>query len=131
MESKVNQGSVWNEEEETTLLQELALNETVEEIAKKHARSIGAIRARQNHLARRMVLEQGFTVEEAAHRVRTNVHSVQQSLDASKKSLTNAQKRHNYVEVKKEETPLSVMMEIRDLMRQMVANQVKIMNSLD
>jgi uncharacterized protein (DUF885 family) len=130
METLANHGGSWTDAEETILLKRLSTTETIEHIAQAHSRTVGAIRARQNHLARQMIMKQGITIEEAARRVRTHPSSVQQSMDALKKTLTNARERSPPV-VKQEETMLSVMVDIRELMRQMVANQVKIMASFD
>lgn len=125
-----NQGGIWTPQEETALLEELATTQTIEFIAKMHHRTPGAIRARQNHLARRLILDEGHTLEEAALRVRQPVHSIQQTMDASKKSLDNARQRRD-TGVKKDESLLSVMMDVRELLRTMVANQTKLMKSME
>ncbi len=124
-----NQGGIWTAQEETALLEELATTQTIEFIAKMHHRTPGAIRARQNYLARRLILEEGVSLEEAAMRVRQPVFSIQQTMAASQKSLDNARQRKD-AGVKKEESLLSVMIDVRELLRQMVANQAKLMNSI-
>ena len=124
-----NQGGLWTAQEETALLEELATTQTIEFIAKMHHRTPGAIRARQNHLARRLILEEGVSLEEAAMRVRQPVFSIQQTMAASQKSMTNARQRKD-AGAKKEESLLSVMMDVRELLRQMVANQTKLMESV-
>jgi hypothetical protein len=123
-----NQGGLWTAQEETALLEELATTQTIEFIAKMHHRTPGAIRARQNHLARRLILEEGVSLEEAAMRVRQPVFSIQQTMAASQKSRNNVQQRKD-AGVKKEESLLSVMIDVRELLRQMVANQAKLMYS--
>jgi hypothetical protein len=124
-----NQGGVWTAQEETALLEELATTQTIEYIAKMHHRTPGAIRARQNHIARRLIYHEGSTIEEAARRVRQTVYSIQQTMDASKKSLLNVQQRKD-AGAKKDESLLSVMMDVRELLRTMVANQTKLMESV-
>jgi hypothetical protein len=48
---------------------------------------------------------------------------------ASQKSRNNVQQRKD-AGVKKEESLLSVMIDVRELLRQMVTNQSKLMNSI-
>jgi hypothetical protein len=124
-----NQGGLWTAQEETALLEELATTQTIEFIARIHNRTPGAIRARQNHLARRLILEEGVSLEDAAKRVRQPVFSIEQTMAASQKSRDNVQQRKD-AGAKKEESLLSVMIDVRELLRQMVANQAKLMNSI-
>lgn len=125
-----NQGGMWTIEEEQALLDELASPLTIDSIAAKHGRTTGAIHARQNHIARRLVMDEGVSIEEAARRVRNYPSSIQQSLNAAQKALANAEQRRG-AGVKKEESLLSVMVEVRELLKQMVANQVKLMKSME
>jgi hypothetical protein len=127
--SETNVGSSWTPEEETQLLNELATTASIDDIAASHKRTSGAIRARQNFIGRRMVVNEGIPIEEAALRVRQPVSSIEQSIATSQKSLANAQDRRN-CSAKKDESILSVMMEVRDLLKQMLANQRTIMRSM-
>lgn len=117
----------WTKEEETSLLTELASTLTIEEIAERHKRTSGAIHARQNHLARRMVNEDGKSIEEAATLVRQPIHSIIQMINAAKclAERTKVPKTHD------EETMLSVMIDVRSLLRQMVNNQTRIIRDMN
>jgi hypothetical protein len=46
---------LWTKEEEATLLNELASAMTIEEIAKQHSRTVGAINSRRNQIGERML----------------------------------------------------------------------------
>lgn len=126
----INHGGPWTTEEDDRLLKELATTMDIEDIATKHRRTPGAICARQNHIARRMVLQEGRTVEDAARLVRKSPSAIQQSLNASQVSNTNAQQRRD-AGMRKDESLLSVMVEVRELLKQMVANQMKLMETID
>jgi hypothetical protein len=126
-DSPINHGGTWTDEEEAKLLRELGTRMAIREIAEAHHRTVGAIAARQKVVGRRLVLKDKLTLEEAAQRVNIAPFILKQSLDASQVSLTNAQERRD-AGVKKEESLLSIMVDIRQLMRQMVANQERIIN---
>ncbi len=60
-----NAGKYWTEEEEKKLMLEVQNNNSLEEIASNHKRTIRAITARVNHISRKMY-EQGTPPEEIA-----------------------------------------------------------------
>jgi hypothetical protein len=99
---------------------------SIKEIANQHVRSIGAISARQNHIARRLVNSGEFAIEEAARVVRKPVCEIVRSVNVSKKIKYSITEKH----VDKEETLLSVMIDVRSLLKQMVANQNKIIQDM-
>ena len=127
VDSPINHGGPWTDEEEAKLLRELGSHMSIREIAEAHHRTVGAVVARQKVIGRRLVLKNKLSLEDAAQRVNLIPSILKQSLDASHVSLTNAQQRRD-AGVAKEESLLSVMVDIRQLMRQMVANQERIIN---
>ncbi len=129
-DTPINHGGPWTYEEESKLIRELADGVEFRTIAESHRRTQGAIAARQKAIGRRMVLKENLTLEEAALRVRLHPSQLKQSLDAAHVAQTNAQQRRD-AGVKKEESLLSVMVDIRQLLKQMVVNQEKIMNMVN
>jgi len=129
-DTPINHGGPWTDEEESKLMRELAEGIDFHAIVEAHRRTQGAIAARQKVIGRRMVLKENLTLEEAALRVRLHPNQLKQSLDASQVAQTNAQQRRD-ARVKKEESLLSVMVDIRQLLKQMVINQEKIMNMVN
>ena len=110
----------WTKEEETELLESLKINTPIEEIALKHGRTIGGISSRQRHIAREMV-RNGMTLEEASRLVYISTGRIQQSIKASHKSI----ERHR---VKKEETMVDIMRDVRSLLQKMVKTQGRILS---
>jgi hypothetical protein len=125
-----NSGKPWTTKDDQALLSLLAASTPIHEIALKFARTSGAIVARQNHIGRQMIMQNGLSVEDAAMHVRRTVQELEQSLSAAVTDKIPPPKPPMKQSNSAEESMLSVMVEIRNLMKQMVANQVKIMNSL-
>ena len=67
-----------------------------------------------------------FTIEEAATIVRKPVSEIVRSVNVSKKIKNSLAEKHEV----KEETLLSVMIDMRSLLKQMVANQNKIIQDM-
>ena len=65
MTSLENHGAPWSYTEENTLLTMLSLGQTVAQCSKELGRSIGGIRARQAHIAQRL-LEKGMPLAKVA-----------------------------------------------------------------
>jgi transcription elongation factor GreA-like protein len=122
-----NAGNMWTPIEEEQLLKALAADVKVSKIANDFGRTVGAIVARQNHIARNLVNKEGKTIEEAASIVKRTPREIEQSLSKSKKEPLK-----QVVQQKpKDENSLTVLIEIRELLKQMVANQQRILESVE
>jgi len=125
---------------ETDLVNHLQEGKTLEECAEFFKRTPGGIRSRQLVIARRMV-ESGRPINEVSDLLRVDMMDIQYSISASERSKENVEKRrqikeenkkNNQIKITdvfmhvKEETPLSVLKEIRDLMKQVVINTKKV-----
>jgi len=132
-----NAGSLWSTKLEDELLEMIRSGNTSEQCAIHFKRTSGGIRARQLVIAKRLV-GNGNTIEEASSIVNVPIQSIQQSLRASEVARSNLQKRKEQANPKdsiretllivdtiKPDTPLSVLKEIRDLIKDFIASQSK------
>ncbi len=120
MARPANVGKAWKVEDDQSLVNALATSKTISQIADEFGRTNGSIVARQNHLARMFVREEGKTLEEAALITRRTVVEVEQALSASPSSSRGPPKPKMSVSNSAEETLLSVAIEIRELLRELV-----------
>jgi len=118
-----NHGSAWSEQMEAELVYRLQLKKSIEDCATYFQRTRGGIRSRQRHIARKLVAG-GVPINEVSDLVKLDVADIEQSILASKRSKEIIQKKKK-IEIT-EETPLSVLKEIRDLMKQVVINTKKV-----
>jgi hypothetical protein len=134
-----NSGKPWPPEMEKELIDHLQRRKTLKECAEFFKRTPGGIRSRQLHIARRMV-EKGRPIEEVSDLLRVDIIDIEYSISTSKRSKENVEKRrqikeehkkNNQIKITdvfmyvKEETPLSLLKEIRDLLKQVVINTNK------
>jgi len=128
-----NSGKPWPPELEKELIDHLQCRKTLKECAEFFKRTPGGIRSRQLVIARRMV-ENGRSIDDVSDLLRLDVAEIEYSIAASKRSKENVEKRRQMKKQIKvtdvftnvnEETPLSVLKEIRDLMKQVVINTKK------
>jgi hypothetical protein len=109
-----NHGKPWDYQDENLLLKKLSEGESIENISNYFKRTEGGIRSRQRELAYRFV-EEGKTVEEASKFTRISIEEIEKSISLRKLALkANNQKRE------KEETLLSVAIEIRDILKELL-----------
>lgn len=106
-------GKPWSKEDEDKLLDMVALNTSIEDIATTLQRKSGGISSRLLHIAREEV-KAGATIEEASELVKLPVERIRKSLEQSEASLN-----HNKEKQLKEETLLDVMKEIRTLLKEL------------
>jgi hypothetical protein len=129
-----NNSKPWTAHLEFELVQLLKQGKSVEECAKHFERTVGAIHSRQLAIARELV-DTGNTITEAALIVRVSEVSIRQSLDASAVSKAKLERRLVQKQNKINEifpitasitpdTPLSVLKEIRDLIKEAIAKQI-------
>ncbi len=110
MEAPARSGQSWSTEEENALLKDLSCGLSLKEIAKNLHRTIGGISARRKHIARRLV-RNGMPLSEIAKITRLSIDDIQTSIKSSETMRRD----------KKAETLLlDVVIEIRDLLRQLV-----------
>ena len=123
-----NAGAPWTPELDTEFLKMLSDNKSVEECAIHFDRTEGSISARKMFIARRMI-SQGQDIQKVSEIVRSSVRIIEKSLESEKNRKQNTEKKINetkntiqqYVQpLLQEETPLSVLKEIRDLLKQLV-----------
>jgi DNA-binding NarL/FixJ family response regulator len=124
-------GESWTEEEEQYVLKCLTIGAKREDIARKLNRTSGAILARQRHIARKLV-RTGKSIEEVAVITTLSPEVVRASLyasDSSRLSKPNSGNPPTPTKVIENETLLSVAIEIRDLLRQLVNSNVVVPTS--
>lgn len=130
MEQPRRIGEQWTIGEEQRMLKRLSTGAGPNEIAEELERTIGAIVCRQKHIARKLV-RSGKSIEEVSKIVNLSPLIIRQSVDASDRQITKKTD-----EIKKlasnsaEETLLSVCVEIRNLLRQLI-NQNKFSHTLN
>jgi hypothetical protein len=126
-----NNSKPWTGDLEFELVQLLKQGKSIEECAEHFERTVGAIHSRQLAIARELV-DKGNTIVEAAIIVRVSEASIRQSLDASSVSKARLERRREQKQNKineifpivasiKPDTPLSVLKEIRDLIKEAIA----------
>jgi ElaB/YqjD/DUF883 family membrane-anchored ribosome-binding protein len=91
-----NMGSKWTDTEEKTLLDKIKNNLDIEEIAKKHGRTQGAISARLEVIAMRMYEENRYDAEYIEDLTKMNESRIQEAIYKKNKNKGNG----NYYETK-------------------------------
>lgn len=109
-----NHGKPWSYDDENLLLKKLGDGETIESISNYFKRTEGGIRSRQRELAFRFV-EEGKTLQETSKFTRLSIEDIERSLELRKMSLKMNSQKHE-----KEVTLLSVAIEIRDLLKELL-----------
>jgi ElaB/YqjD/DUF883 family membrane-anchored ribosome-binding protein len=79
-----NMGCKWDTTEEQSLLDNIRSNLDIEEIAKKHSRTQGAIKARLEVIAIRMYNENMFDIEHIEELTRLNVKTIREAIEKNK-----------------------------------------------
>jgi hypothetical protein len=79
-----NMGCKWDTTEEQALLDNIRSNLDIEEIAKKHSRTQGAIKARLEVIAIRMYNENMFDIEHIEELTRLNVKTIREAIEKNK-----------------------------------------------
>ena len=79
-----NMGCKWDTTEEQTLLDNIKCNLEIEEIARKHCRTQGAIKARLEVIAIRMYNENMFDAEHIEELTRVNVKTIREAIEKNK-----------------------------------------------
>ncbi len=116
------QGQSWTSDEEQHMLKRLSAGVSTKDIAQELGRTIGGIVARQKHIARKLV-RSGKTIEEVAMLTNLSPKVIRESLDASDTQRVikeDARTLRKMAGNSADETLLSVVIEIRDLLRQLV-----------
>ena len=116
------QGQPWTPEEEHRMLKRLSSGAGASEVAQEFGRTAGAIVARQTHIARKLA-RSGKTLEEVATITTLSPNVIRASLNASDTQRVlkeDARTLRKMAENSADETLLSVAIEIRDLLRQLV-----------
>lgn len=118
-----NAGSPWTSEVDSEFLQMLSDNKSVEECAIHFERTKGSIIARKLNIARRMVSE-GQDIQKVSEIIKTPIRFIEESIEYEEirkrnKQIERAEKKSR-IQPPKEETKLSVLKEIRDLLKQLV-----------
>ena len=108
-----NHGKPWSYTDENLLLKKMADGENIKDISKHFKRTEGGIRSRLRDLACRFV-DEGKTIEEASKFTHTSIEDIEKSLALRKAAVIAKQTP------KKEETILSVVIEIRDLLKELL-----------
>lgn len=99
-------GQTWTAKEEGWMLMMIDRGHAPEEVAQHFQRTVGAIKSRQRHIAVRLVRGER-TVEQAARASRLTVEEVEEALAQCNIAVTPPPP----------ETLMSVMREVRDLLR--------------
>ena len=80
----INMGCKWTEIEEQALLDNIKKNLEIEEIAKKHSRTQGAINARLEVIAIRLYNQNMFDMEHIQDLTRLNEKTIREAIDKNK-----------------------------------------------
>jgi len=80
----INMGSKWTDIEEQALLDNIKKNLEIEEIAKKHSRTQGAINARLEVIAIRLYNQNMFDMEHIQDLTRLNEKTIREAIDKNK-----------------------------------------------
>lgn len=84
-----NMGSKWTTIEEQSLLDNLKNNLDIEDIAKKHSRTTGAINARREVIALRLYNENKFAIEKIEVITKLNEKTILEAIDRKNKKYKN------------------------------------------
>lgn len=95
-----NMGSKWTDAEERALLDSTRKNLDIEEIAKKHGRTQGAISARLEVVAMRMYEENRYDTEYIEEVTKMNESRIQEAIYKKNKSKGSGYGSGNYYETK-------------------------------
>lgn len=79
-------GQIWNTDETIALLEKLAIDKPLEEIAKDHERTVGGIKSQQNKLAVLYVTKNNRPIEEVATLLRLTIPQVEEAVKKSKET---------------------------------------------
>jgi hypothetical protein len=126
----------WKEEEESAILGMIQVGKSYDEISTQQKRTSGAIKSKLRDLACRFVYE-GKTIEEASRLTRVPLDDIEYSMklrdiadDMRQKKIENKHQSQltfkQIVPEVKEETSLSVLKEIRDMMKMFLASQPQV-----
>jgi hypothetical protein len=89
-----NMGSKWTDIEEMTLLDNIRNNLEIEEIAKKHGRTQGAISARLEVIAMRMYEENRYDAEYIEELTKLNEITIQEAIYKKNKNKNNYESKN-------------------------------------
>jgi hypothetical protein len=84
-----NMGSKWTTTEEQTLLDNLKNDLDIEDIAKKHSRTTGAINARREMIALRLYNENKFAIDKIEVITKLNEKTILEAIDRKNKKYKN------------------------------------------
>jgi hypothetical protein len=132
-----NMGSKWTQIEESELLANIQKQLDIEEVAKIHSRTRGAITARLEVIAMRMYEENKYDIEHIGEVTKMNAISIQEAIDKKNKNKNKNETKypHSYTDtdianLKKEIIELKAI--IKDLKRDDIDDLKKqIQNMLD
>lgn len=116
-----NHGKPWRDEEVQRLLQAVRNKETQEQIALAHKRSPGGIRARLRHLAAEYYFNDNRPIEEIMKFTGLEKKVVLDAIAKRQPRMEIKEKMSDLVQESKQEDTVSLLMEIRDLMKEMVS----------
>jgi hypothetical protein len=88
-EIPTNMGSKWTPAEEQLLLDNLQNSLDIDEIAKKHCRTTGAINARREVIALRLYNENKFTIDKIEVITKLNEKTILEAIDRKNKKYKN------------------------------------------
>ena len=127
-----NSGSLWTTEQEAELVRMLSSGMNVAQCAAHFERTEGGISSRRMIIARELI-KNGRTLEDVSAILNAPIASIQQSLRAAEISAENEKKRQEtkkkpqtqltfsqIVPAVQEETQLSILKEIRDLLKEVL-----------
>jgi len=90
-----NMGSKWTDKEEMSLLDNIRNNIDIEEIAKKHGRTQGAISARLEVIAIRMYEENRYDTEYIEELTKLNEKTIEEAIYKKNKNRNNYESKNN------------------------------------
>jgi ElaB/YqjD/DUF883 family membrane-anchored ribosome-binding protein len=90
-----NMGSKWTDTEEMTLLDNIRNNLEIEEIAKKHGRTQGAINARLEVIAIRMYEDNRYDAEYIEELTKFNEYRIQEAIYKKNKNKNNYETKNS------------------------------------
>lgn len=131
-----NMGSKWTQIEESELLANIQKQLDIEEVAKIHSRTRGAITARLEVIAMRMYEENQYDIEHIGEVTKMNAISIQEAIDKKNKNKGKYETKYQHTDntdianLKKEIIELKAI--IKDLKRDDIDDLKKqIQNMLD
>ncbi len=133
MSIPARRGKAWSEEECLKLLEAVRRKETHEQIAKKHERTTGGIRSRLREIAADYHYYENRPLEDIVKITGLPIESIKDAIEKRKWREMNTKKgiekikSHNPTQAqeKNNDDVISLLMEIRDLMKEMVELQKK------